>query len=128
MWTQLLENPSALGMFAAEPSLEDVLLNHLVLDREGPTVTITVQLRDYPDKPPAKWHAQKHNAVTTDLQALGVEHLLVRGWTVDNLVSIAIERLPNKKLKIRVSSKSVGIELLCGWLRVVAVTPYRRTT
>jgi hypothetical protein len=126
MLTEALENPKAIEMFVPEPSLECVILTRLLLDREGPTVTMHVQLRDYPARPPAKWHLQQHNTVVMELQAMGVEHFLVKGWTVDNNVSISIERLADRKLKIRAVGASVEIELRCGWLRVVGVTPYCR--
>jgi hypothetical protein len=50
----------------------------------------------------------------------------MNGWTIDNNVSISIERLADRKLKIRGVGASVEVELRCGWLRVAGVTPYRR--
>lgn len=126
MWTKILENPRALEMFTDEPSLERVVLSTLLLDRQGPTVTMGVQIRDYPANPPAKWRLQDHNAVMIELQAMGVEHFVEQGWTVDNQVSISIERVANEKIYIQMSGGSIELELRCGWLRVVGVSPYNR--
>jgi hypothetical protein len=125
MWTELLENPRALEMFQPEPLLEGVSLNKLLLDRDGPTVTMMIQIREYPANPPAKWRGERHNAVMIELQAMGVGQIELLGWTVDNRLSLAIRRLPEGNLRIVAVGTSVKVELDCGWLRVVGVTPYR---
>jgi hypothetical protein len=125
LWTELLENEKALGMFTSEPSLDGVVLSRLVLDREGPTVTMMVQMRDYPAFPPPKWRLEEHNAVLIELQAMAVNHVVAHGWTSENRVSISIERIADGNLQIRAFGEALEIELRCGWLRVAGVTPYR---
>ena len=126
MWTEELENPKALEMFMPEPSLEGIIMNSISLERNGPTVTMSIQAREYPANPPAKWRLQEHNAVTIELQAMGVELFEIHGWTTENLVSIWIDRLPSRKLDIRASGAATDVKLRCGWLRIVGVTPYHR--
>lgn len=124
MWTEVLENPKAIEMFNPGPSLECVTLSKLLLDRDGPTATMTIQVRDYPANPPAKWRVQQHNAVMIEVQAMGLEHIKVLGWTTANQVSISIKRLPEGKLWIDAAGEGTEVELRCGWLRILGVTPY----
>lgn len=126
MWTSALENPKAIEMFEPEPSLEHVLLSKLLLEQDGPTVTMAIQLREYPANPPAKWRIQEHNAVMIELQAMGVEYIELHGWSTENQVSISIEPLEGEKFRINALGASTHFELRCGWLRIVGVTPYRR--
>ncbi|MBY0503852.1 MAG: immunity 50 family protein [Bryobacteraceae bacterium] len=128
MWSSVIENPRAIEMFQQEPSLENITLSTLLLEHEGPTVTMVVQLRDYPASPPAKWRLQDNNAVTMDLQALGVEQITLSGWSTENQVSILIERAAGGQLRLRARGTTTDVEILCGWLRIIAVTPYRRNS
>lgn len=125
-WTDLLENPKALEMFRPEPSLECVFLNRLLVDRDGPTATVSILAREYPEEPPARWRMQGHNAVMIELQAVSVDHIQLEGWTTENLVSISINRLPDGNLNLHAFGTTTDIELRCGWLRIVGVTPYHR--
>jgi hypothetical protein len=85
---------------------------------------MAVRLRDYPATPPVKWRGREHNAVMMEIQAMGLEQSRIQGWSTDNQVSISIERLSNGKLNIHAFGETTDIEIVCGWLRVVGVTPY----
>jgi Immunity protein 50 len=126
MWTDLLENPKALEMFRPEPSLECVVLTKLLVDRDGPTARMSIQAREYPEEPPARWRMQGDNAVIIELEAMGVDHIKLEGWDTENLVSISINRLPDGKLNLHAFGTTTDIEPRCGWLRVVGVKPYHR--
>jgi hypothetical protein len=123
MWTEALENPKALEMFNPEPLLKGVTLGKLLLDRDGPTATITIQIKEYPTNPPVKWRVRQYNAVTIELQAMAIEDIRILGWTTENQVSISIKRLPEGGLWFQAVGSS-EVELHCGWLRVIGVTPY----
>jgi len=112
-------------MFDREPSLEAATLTKLLIDRDGPTVTISMQIRDYPSDPPARWRMHQHNAVMIEVQAMGVEDVSIAGWSTDNKVSILVERLPGR-IRIQASGEGTDIEIRCGWLRIAGVTPYCR--
>lgn len=125
MWSKELENPEAIRMFEEDPLLEGVTVAKLVLDQNGPTVTLGVTLRDYPSNPPAKWRSAGYDSVTIELQALAVSHVRLEGWTTDNEVSILIERRSEDTINIKVVGRMIAAEIACGWLRVSGLTPYK---
>jgi hypothetical protein len=128
MWTETLDNRQAVQMFEHEPALDGVTVSRLVLDQDGPTAMMAIQLHEYPPNPPTKWRMHDYNAVAIQLQAMGIEHVELHGWASEDRVSISIDRLPNGKLRIHASGPTADFELICGWLRVAGVTPYRRAT
>jgi hypothetical protein len=126
MWAEFLESPKAVEMFNPEPSLDNVRLSALLLDHNGPAVTMTIQVRDYPVNPPVKWRIQQYNTVTIEVQGVGLEQITMAGWAVDNLVSMVINRLPEGKLSLHATGQATEIEMRCGWLRILGVKPYRK--
>ena len=127
MWSTLLENPEAIrSLFDNEPSLLGIRLTDIALSQDGPTVTLHLDLNDYPSRPPARWTRVDANAVTVSLQLLGVENFTFRGWSTENVVSWDITR-QGVQLSIRLNGATVQAELQCIGIRVAQIQGYKRT-
>lgn len=126
MLLELLENPTALEIFTKEPTLDEIFLSKLLFEAEGPTITITMQVSEVPDRAPAKWLRREYNAVAIELQALAVNRVELKGWSVDNVARISLTKAPDSTIRVSATGSATDFEFNCGWLRVNGVTPYLR--
>jgi hypothetical protein len=126
-WQNLLENPEAItGLFENAPSLEDVEIASITLDREGPTIALSILLRDYPTKPSPRWKRSGVNAVAMRLQLLGVSSAIIEGWSISNRATVTLKRDATDQIQVHAVGKNLRLECSCGWLRVDGVTGYQR--
>lgn len=125
-WLSAVENSKAItSLFDVVPSLEDVEISALNLDRGGPTMTLSILLRDCPTTLPARWQTRRFNATSIQLQILGIESITLEGWSTDNRASITIEGSPGN-LILRATGSKLRLQCVCGWLNVEGVAPYER--
>jgi len=126
-WQNLLENPEAItNLFESAPNLEDVEIASITMDREGPTVALSILLRDYPTKPSSRWKSNGVNAVALRLQLLGVGSLAIEGWSISNRATITLDRDDADQIQVRAAGQNLQLKCRCGWLRVDGVTGYHR--
>jgi hypothetical protein len=127
-WLNAVENPKAItSLFEVVPSLEDVEISALNLDHGGPTMTLSILLRDSPTTLPVRWQARHFNATAIQLQVLGIESMKLEGWSTDNRVAITIEGSPGSlTLRAMGSGSKLRLQCMCGWVNVAGVTPYER--
>ena len=62
------------------PSLKDVDLHDVVLDRDGPKVILRFDVSEFPEAPPTKWLVSGFNRVQLKLMVLGIQDLSIQGW------------------------------------------------
>jgi len=70
----------------------DVKVIELKLHHDGPRMELRADLSDFPDHPPAKWKANKFNAVQISLDFWGVQEVEILGWTSQNLLSVTVSQ------------------------------------
>jgi hypothetical protein len=126
-WLELVENPEAVNaLFEAAPSLADVEILRVVLERDGPTVVVEVALNEAPSRLSPRFEKTGANAVTLRLQLLGVESLSIEGWGSENRARIDVQPGVGAKIAVTIIGDSSLLNCNCTWLRVAGVTPYRR--
>ena len=126
-WLEAVENPEAVtGLFEHAPSLENVEITTVELNRDGPTLTLSILLREYPTHPPARWQREGSNAAALRLQMIGVESLTFEGWTTENRATITLERAPEDLLLLLAIGATLKLSCSGGWLHVKGVTAYQR--
>ena len=126
-WQNLLENPEAIAsLFDGAPSLENVDIASITMDHDGPTVTLSILLRDFPNKPSPRRKTTGVNAVAMRLQLLGLESLTIEGWSILNRATINIERRDADRIQLAAVGQKLRLKCTCGWLRVEGVTGYHR--
>lgn len=129
IWTELVENPQAIfSIFQTAPSLDGVDIASVTLDYNGPAVSLSVLLDEYPTKPSIKWQRNTANAVALDIQLLAVEDLAVRGWRNENKVTFRFKRLDSGRISVEVSGAVFDFRCSCGWIRINHISPYQRTS
>jgi hypothetical protein len=126
-WSKLLENPQAVtNLFDSGPSLEDVEITSLTMERDGPTIAMSILLREFPTKPSPRWKRNGVNAVLMRLQLLQVESITVEGWSILNRATITLDRGNADQVQVRAAGQKLRLKCTCGWLRVDGVNGYHR--
>ena len=127
MWLDELENPEAINsVFETAPSLDEVEIVSVSMDRDGPTVVLAVALHESPSKPSPRWQRTGANAVTLNLQMFAVEAVKMEGWSTDNKVKLTIVRESPDQMKVTAVGPRVQMSWYCRFIRVHGLTPYRR--
>ncbi len=83
-WIDAVANPEAItSLFDAIPTLK--LVHHIFLNREGPALEITVDLNEFPARPPKKWH-KDFNTSQIKIRFEGIKGLTINEWGTKNLI------------------------------------------
>jgi len=126
-WLDLAENPEAVkSAFEIAPSLKDVEVVALRIDRDGPTITVDIALSEQPSKLSPRWERISANAVTLTLQLLGVETVSLDGWATENQATIDINPGSSTKIEVQITGATTQFRCRCQWLRIAGLTGYRR--
>jgi hypothetical protein len=113
MWPTRVENPIfLLNIYGHYPSLADVEVTKLLLDRDGPSVKLSFISKVLPYRPPVKW--EKFNAVffqlrLFDMKALSIDHFASHGLST-------IRMKDGHGLISMVCEGAVRCSLACGFL------------
>jgi hypothetical protein len=92
-WTRHADrNEFFLQLFPDSPSLRDVRVLELGLHEDGPALSMTVNLNDFPTSPPAKWKEQSANRVQVRLVFFAMTSVQLTGWGTNNVCDIEIEK------------------------------------
>jgi hypothetical protein len=123
-WYQLAENPQALtGLYDKVPLLESVQLFEVCMNREGPALCISVELPNFPDHPPSKWH-KSYNTAQVKLYFFGVELLVMDGWDTTMRISFSMERSENNRILVSIEAANFRMSFNCLGFRIDRITGY----
>lgn len=123
-WIEHVENPVAIhSMFSVTPALEKVELHELVFHRDGPRISMRIELNDYPDEPPQRWLVQKFNRAQLILMATDIRSAELRGWQTRNTCTISVSRgddllsltLVGGATQILIETKFLFVDKLSGY-------------
>jgi hypothetical protein len=56
-----MDSRGLLEVFHGCPSLEEAVLIDIIFYQDGPRITMRINLRDYPERPPEKWRKMENN-------------------------------------------------------------------
>ncbi|RQX14904.1 hypothetical protein DDE19_21615 [Micromonospora ureilytica] len=121
-WVDLVTNPQGLREIFSEgpPTLSGVSLHGLVVEREGPTLRLRLDLPGYPANPPAKWRRNGSNTVQVELLFGGVSELRLVGISTEVIADIDVR--PGVSLEVR--SASMVVSALAASVTVSEVVAY----
>ena len=124
-WAELAENPKALtSLFDEVPSLSNVEILSIKMDRDGPTVDLVVAVKEYPGSPPLRWRTNREHAVAINLQLMALESFRIEGWSTENHGEITVFRNGEGKLELFAKGVDFQVRSTFGFLRIVRVSPY----
>lgn len=107
-WIDLLLDAMSLkALFGTSlPSLNNVNLHEITLDRDGPRVLLRFDLDDFPKTPPKKWVDAGYTRVQLVIAAFVVHEVLISGWNTTNKVDMKVEKIGDL---IAVSAKNDAV-------------------
>lgn len=94
-WIEVLDDARNVEAIYGDkvPSLRRVVLHEIRVHRDGPRVTLVIDLPDFPDRPPRKWAMQGFNTVQIALVMDGVVDLTMDGLSVDSVIDIDLAKI-----------------------------------
>lgn len=124
-WTSLVENPEGIASVfsGAVPPLSDVRIHSVALDRDGPQLRVRFDLREYPERAPKKWAAQRFNTVQVELVFGGLSDVELSGFSVAPVGDIVLTsgekvhlEIASTDVRVRASAQSVYISKLSAYM------------
>jgi hypothetical protein len=113
-------------LYSVPPLLDELELFTVLLDREGPLVTLRFNLARYADTPPELWGERKYNTVQIELRCMSVRALLISGWEYTNTVSIRLRPLDDEMLAVALSGDTT-ISFECSrYLDIKKISAYQK--
>jgi hypothetical protein len=126
-WHEYLQNPEAVSqLYGASPDLDLIELTNIELERDGPTVTLSIVLPIFPKNPPVKWSRSGFNSVTMRLRLFAVTSYCQDGWNTDNVAHFNVARI-ERTLFVNISGNSLKLSIACGFMDVAGVVGFSRT-
>ncbi|MFJ6846117.1 Imm50 family immunity protein [Streptomyces griseoluteus] len=106
----ILNLDSLQGLYGRVPRIaNEVRVRSLNMDWIGPTLTLRIDLPEFPDNAPEEWVRAQLDTVQCHLQFLAVEDLSVHAWEPPAAGCIGIVTLPAER-RLRVSFRGAGLE------------------
>lgn len=127
-WTDTLENPGGLlAIFGNRcPTLSEVVLHELTLNRDGPRLILRFDVNTFPDSPPKKWVVSRYNRVQLKLLAVGVRKFSAEGFDTDGSINLIIAS--EDGVRIEGNSKTMSFVVISQTLHVDEISAYQDST
>lgn len=128
-WIDAVLDPrGVLAVFGGEaPPLNGADVHSVSVHRDGPSVALVFDLRDYPEEPPAKWAGQGFTTVQLTLNCVGVENVRLTGWGTEVVADLSIQRV-DERVTVRLDSPNATLTLDALAVDVQKVSAYQRET
>ncbi|MFU2316565.1 Imm50 family immunity protein [Rahnella sp. PCH160] len=127
-WTDYLVNARHIDSIyhKDKPSLNNVDIHEVIFHRDGPKISIRMNLNEFPTSPPPKWVAQKFNTVQIILTLVDIGDVSMSGWVDTNYIAnITIEQV-NGKICMNVSNASLKLVIKSSFMDIESVAAYTR--
>ncbi|GAB2625327.1 hypothetical protein Aab01nite_19400 [Paractinoplanes abujensis] len=124
-WTQALGNPEGiLAVYGGEPpELAAVHVHEVTLHRDGPSLTVTVDLPVFPARPPAKWVRERYDVVQIQLRFFGLTDVELRGFGTDPMADIVLS--PGDPVRVEIVSPVLTLTASAGFVDVAGISAYQ---
>ncbi|MFD4591322.1 Imm50 family immunity protein [Streptomyces rubiginosohelvolus] len=108
-WARLLDDPQSLqSLYDDEPDLDQCDLFHVLMDERGDSITLGFQTAHTPARIRPEWEEKVCNSFTFYLVFSRVEQLTVQGWTAPACKTVSIQRHPDEKLSVSITSEEAS--------------------
>lgn len=125
-WIEFIVNSQPIKAIYGDctPSLENVEVYSILFNRDGPTVSIKLNLNEYPVKPPKKWEVQKFNTVQIVLSFSEVKSINMSGWVYTNYSMDLMVSKRNELISLSAKNNDFEINLESGFVDVDSISAY----
>ena len=124
-WTDFLDDQTSIEAIfrGALPSGDNLRLHEILLNRDGPVVSVRFDVPEFPSHPPEKWRDGRANRVQISLSGLAVSNLEIRGIATEMNVEISVEKI-EESLLVELSGGSTSIRFRALALAVNRISAY----
>jgi len=125
-WMELIVNPQPMKSIYGNcvPSLNNVEVHSLVFHRDGPTLSIKLNLNEYPLRPPKKWEVQKFNTVQITLSFSDLKSVNMSGWIYTGYLMSLVVYKENGLILLNAKEKDFELKLEAKFMDVDSISAY----
>ena len=125
MWINLIENRKVVEAIYGDDvlNLKEIRIIELAFHQDGPSCTLSLEIKQLPTNPPLKWRTLKYNAVNLTIQLVEIEAVELIKWSIDNIVDLIIENINSQKVLI-LQGDNCKLKLTFKWLYIKSISPY----
>lgn len=126
MWSEHVYDLKPIkGIFGEEMPPLIGQLHEVVLHKDGPSLKLRMDLKDFPKELPKKWVEKNFNTAQITLGVGAVSAISIEGWTKDTRVEIKIEKVGDS-LSLKIESAEINISCTAKTLTILELTGYRK--
>lgn len=126
MWSEHVYDLKPIkGIFGEEIPPLIGQLHEVVLHKDGPSLKLRMDLKDFPKELPKKWVEKNFNTAQITLGLGVIRELSITGWTPDVRVEVQIEK-SGEALKLKIESELVRVSCTAKTLTILELTGYRK--
>ena len=123
MWWNLLNNPHViLAYYSQPPELSAVEVHSVRLHRDGPAISITLDMPVYPDKPSTRWPSGA-NVVQVEFRFFGLHDVRLTRWGTTNIGDFTIEKV-DTGVWFRFDGPNAQLDGVAQFLDIIGVSGY----
>jgi|SRR5581483_3138932 len=118
-WYELAENPQAISaLYSEAPSLQSVHLKEIHLHRDGPRMTLMIDLSQFPDRIPARWKLRGYTFVQLQLDFWDLTSIEMIQRSMQNPVDVHIGTTGERRVSVQVVSSGGHIQAVVRLFRI----------
>ncbi|AVF33731.1 Imm50 family immunity protein [Rahnella sikkimica] len=127
-WTDYLVNSKYIDSIyhKDKPSLHNVDIHEVIFHRDGPKISIRMNLNEFPVSPPPKWVEQKFNTVQIILTFVDIYDVSMSGWVDTNYIANLTIEKSNEKVCLNVRSANLNLGIKASFIDIESITAYMR--
>ncbi|RJT46685.1 Imm50 family immunity protein [Rahnella woolbedingensis] len=128
LWTDYLVDSQHIDSIYHDdkPSLNNVDIHEIIFHRDGPKISIRMNLNEYPSSPPKKWVLQKFNTVQLTLTLIDIKDVNMSGWINTNYVADASIEIINDNIFMKLDSVSLKFIAKAKFMDVESIVSYMK--
>lgn len=109
-WARFLDAPQSIrSLYDDEPDLDQCDLFHVLVDERGDSITLGFQTPHTPARIRPEWEGKVYNSFTFRLVFSWDEQLAVQGWAAPACKTVSIQRDPDEKLSVAITSQEASL-------------------
>ncbi|WP_448886375.1 Imm50 family immunity protein [Citrobacter telavivensis] len=109
-----------------KPNLNEVDVHEVIFHRDGPKVSIILNLKEYPNAPPAKWVAQKFNTVQIKIALIDIEKVEMSGWIDTTYIACVDIKKTDGKINFNVIGVNLRLSVEAKFMDIESISAYMK--
>lgn len=126
LWTDYLISSKYIDSIYHEnkPNLNNVDIHEIIFHRDGPKVSIRMNLNEYPENPPKKWLFQKFNTVQLTLALIDIKEVSMSGWVDTNYIAdVKIDKI-DEGVCVNLTGINLNLMVRASYIDVESIVAY----